>query len=369
MIWNWQQKNWPVFSYKEDKLSNLEAEFLRNSGMIIGSLKHFSDDEKRSLTVEIITDEAVKTSAIEGEFLDRDSVQSSILRNFRLNTENRNIQPEEEGIAEMMVSLYQTCAEPLSNKMLFSWHKMLMNDRRDLKDIGRYRTDKEPMRVISGGYYEPKVHFEAPPSTEMKAEMAEYIKWFNKKRTIGALVHAGIAHLYFVSIHPFEDGNGRIGRAVAEKLLSMNLGHPTLISLSYMIEKHRKDYYRALELNNKKMEITDWLIYFAKTILEAQNYTQSLINFLIEKVKFYDRLKETLNERQEKVIERMFREGVEGFKGGLSAENYLSITNTSRATATRDLKDLVDKGALNKTGQLKYTRYYLKIEHDSALSV
>jgi Fic family protein len=368
MTWNWQQKNWPVFNYKEDELSDLEAQFLHKAGIMIGTLKHFSDDEKSSLTVEIISDEAVKTSAIEGEFLDRDSVQSSILRNFGLNTSYRNIPPEEQGIAEMMVSLYKTYAAPLSNKMLFSWHDMLMNSRRDLKDIGRYRTHKEPMRVVSEEYHEPKVHFEAPPSTKMKAEMKQFIKWFKAKLRIGALTHAGIAHLYFVSIHPFEDGNGRIGRAIAEKSLSMSLGHPTLISLSYMIEKHRKDYYRTLELNNKDQEITDWLIYFAKTILEAQNYTQSLINFLIEKAKFYDRLKATLNERQEKVIERMFREGVEGFKGGLSAENYIRITNTSRATATRDLKDLVNKGALNKTGQLKHTRYYLNIEHDSAIS-
>lgn len=251
---------------------------------------------------------------------------------------------------------------------LFSWHAMLMNDRRDLKDIGQYRTHKEPMRVVSGEYHEPKVHFEAPPSTKMKAEMEQFIKWFNEKRTIGALTHAGIAHLYFISIHPFEDGNGRIGRAVAEKSLSMSLGHPTLISLSYMIEKHRKDYYRALELNNKDQEITDWLTYFAKTIIDAQNYTQSLMNFLIEKVKFYDRLKGSLNERQEKVIERMFREGVDGFKGGLSAANYIRITNTSRVTATRDLRDLVNKAALNKAGQLKHTRYDLNIEHDSARS-
>ncbi|MCK5391717.1 MAG: Fic family protein [Deltaproteobacteria bacterium] len=368
MTWNWQQKNWPVFNYKEDELSDLEAQFLHKAGIMIGTLKHFSDDEKSSLTVEIISDEAVKTSAIEGEFLDRDSIQSSILRNFGLNTAYRNIPPEEQGIAEMMVSLYKTYAAPLSNKMLFSWHDMLMNGRRDLENIGRYRTHKEPMQVVSGEYHEPKVHFEAPPSTKMKAEMEQFIKWFKAKRRIGTLTHAGIAHLYFISIHPFEDGNGRIGRAIAEKSLSMSLGHPTLISLSYMIEKHRKDYYRALELNNKDQEITDWLIYFAKTILDAQNYTQSLINFLIEKAKFYDRLKTTLNERQEKVIERMFREGVEGFKGGLSAENYTRITNTSRATATRDLKDLVNKGALNKTGQLKHTRYYLNIEHDSVIS-
>jgi Fic family protein len=367
MKWNWQQKDWPEFSFKEEALSDLEAKFLHQSGILIGTLKSFSDDDKRALTVEIITDEAVTTSAIEGEILDRDSVQSSIAQNFGLDTLRRNIPPEEKGIAEMMVDLYRTCDTPLSHKMLFSWHTMLMTGRRDLHDIGRYRTHQEPMRVVSGKYQEPKIHFEAPPSSDMKMEMNRFITWFNGKRITGALTHAGIAHLYFVSIHPFEDGNGRVGRALAEKSLSMSLGHPTLISLSYMIEKHRKDYYRALELNNKELEITDWLVYFARTILDAQSYTQSLINFLIEKTKFYDQLRGKLNERQEKVIERMFREGVDGFKGGLSAENYISIANTSRSTATRDLQDLVGKGALTKKGQLKHTRYYLKIEHESAM--
>jgi Fic family protein len=368
MTWNWQQKSWPDFSFREDDLSELEAQFLRQTGIMIGALKHFSDDDKNALTIEIITDEAVKTSAIEGEILDRDSVQSSIARNFGLSTLKRNIPPEEKGIAEMMVDLYKTYDAPLSQKMLFSWHHMLMAGRTDLKDIGRYRTHEDPMRVISGQYHEPKIHFEAPPSARMKAEMDQFIKWFNQKLTTGALTHAGIAHLYFVSIHPFEDGNGRIGRAIAEKSLSISLGHPTLISLSFMIERHRKDYYRALELNNKDLEITDWLIYFAKTILDAQRYTQSLINFLIEKTKFYDRLRGKLNERQEKVIARMFREGVDGFKGGLSAENYISIADTSRATATRDLTDLVEKQALKKTGQLRHTRYFLNIEHESTRS-
>jgi len=366
MKWNWQQKNWPEFSFKEEALSDLEAKFLHRSGILIGALKNFCDDDKRALTVEIITDEAVKTSAIEGEILDRDSVQSSIARNLGLDTSRRNIPPEEKGIAEMMVDLYQTYDKPLSNPMLFSWHKMLMAGRTDLKDIGQYRTHKEPIRVVSGEYTEPKIHFEAPPSAQMKSEMDRFIKWFNAKRTTDALTHAGIAHLYFVSIHPYEDGNGRVGRALAEKSLSLSLGHPTLISLSYMIEKHRKDYYRALELNNKDLEITDWLTYFANTILDAQSYTESLINFLIEKTKLYDLLRGKLNERQEKVIARMFREGTNGFKGGLSAENYISIADTSRATATRDLTDLVKKGALKKKGQLRHTRYYLNIEHESA---
>jgi len=174
-----------------------------------------------------------------------------------------------------------------------------------------------------------------------------------------ALTRAGLAHLYFVCIHPFEDGNGRIGRALAEKSLAQNLGHPSLIALAYTIERKRKDYYVALERNNKDMEVTDWLEYFARTVTEAQFTTIKRVDFYVAKAKFYERLRDRLNDRQNKVIARMFREGIGGFRGGLSAENYIAITGTSRATATRDLQDLVEKGALRRTGELRHTRYHL----------
>jgi Fic family protein len=164
-----------------------------------------------------------------------------------------------------------------------------------------------------------------------------------------------------VCIHPFEDGNGRIGRALAEKSLAQNLGQPSLIALAYTIERKHKDYYAALERNNKETQITNWLTYFANTILDAQSTTIRRVDFYVAKAKLYQRLRGKMNERQEKVIARMFKEGVEGFKGGLSAENYLGISKTSRATATRDLQDLVEKGALTKTGELRHTRYHLKL--------
>jgi Fic family protein len=169
-------------------------------------------------------------------------------------------------------------------------------------------------------------------------------------------------HLYFVCIHPFEDGNGRIGRALAEKSLAQNLGHPSLIALVYTIERKRKDYYAALERNNKNMEVTDWLRYFAETVIEAQSTTIRRVDFYVAKAKFYERLRGQLNERQAKVVTRIFKEGIDGFKGGLSAENYIAITGTSRATATRDLQDLVEKEAFTKTGDLRHTRYSLKFE-------
>jgi len=197
--------------------------------------------------------------------------------------------------------------------------------------------------------------------------MDAFMAWFAKtapggEEPLTPLTRAGIAHLYVVCIHPFEDGNGRIGRAIAEKSLSECLGEPTLIALSQTIEKNRKAYYDALENNNKENEITDWLVYFARTVLDAQDYSLDMIDFLIKKTKLFDRAKDKLNERQKKVVERMFREGMNGFKGGLSAENYISITGTSRATATRDLQSLVEKSVLLKTGELKSTRYHLNIK-------
>lgn len=366
MIWNWQQDEWPHFSYDSKALEGLEAQFLRNSGESLGAFKHVSEDDKNLLKVELISEEALKTSKIEGETLDRDSLQSSIGKQFGIKTDNRRIPPAEQGVAAMMVDLYKSFDTPLSHETLFEWHSMLMNGRRDLRAIGAYRTHADPMQVVSGAMYEPTVHFEAPPSSRMAAEMKAFIRFFEQSREGGkqalpALARAGIAHLYFVSIHPFEDGNGRIGRAIAEKSLAQSLGHPTLIALAYTIERSRKTYYEKLERYNKDAEVTGWLTYFAETILEAQDNTRKRIEFIIEKTKLYNRLRGKLNERQKKVIERMFREGIDGFKGGLSAENYIAITGAPRTTVTRDLKDLVAKGALTKTGQLKYTRYHLNI--------
>jgi Fic family protein len=268
----------------------------------------------------------------------------------------------------MMLDLYRNFIEPIDEATLFTWHTMLLEGNRSIETIGAWRRHQDAMQIVSGPDYKRKVHFEAPPSKAVPAEMKAFFKWFNAtapkgKTPLPAMVRAGIAHLYFESIHPFEDGNGRIGRAIAEKALAQSLGQPTLIALAYAIERKRKDYYAALERNNKDaLEITDWLKYFARTVLEAQDITMRRVEFYLAKAKFYERFKDQLNARQDKVIARMFREGIDGFKGGLSAENYISITGTSRATATRDLQDLVEKRALTRTGSLRHTRYWLVLE-------
>lgn len=362
MKWNWQQDIWPNFRYDKIQLESFEAQFLKAEGMLVGAFKHLNHEDKNNLTIDIISNEALKTSAIEGEFLNRESVQSSIRRQFGLQTDNRKLLPSEQGIAEMMVDLYRTFSEPLTHAKLFSWHKMVTKGREDLTNIGEYRTHKEPMQIISGYFHDPKIHFEAPPSSKIQLEMSQFIKWFNQTSPSGesplpALSRAGIAHLYFVCIHPFEDGNGRIGRAIVEKVLAQSFGEPTLIAFSHIIEKSRKAYYEALEISNRTNEVTNWLLYFSKMILDAQQYTQLYIEFLIEKTKIYDRVRGKLNERQKKVLARIFREGPEGFKGGLSAENYIRITQTSRATATRDLQELVILKILARSGEKKSTRY------------
>ena len=368
MIWNWQQEDWPKFSYDKTSLEEAEGAFLRQSGILQGSYKHIGDADKTVLTVDLMSDEAYKTSEIEGEILDRASLHSSIRRHFRLDSDKGKIPPAERGIADMMIDLYRHFADPLTHETLFDWHTRIMSGRTDLKDIGRYRTHQEPMQFVSGTIYKPKVHFEAPPSKAMTREMARFISWFNKTAPGGAmplsaLTRAGIAHLYFVCIHPFEDGNGRIARSLAEKALAQSLGQPSLIALSHTIQQRKKAYYDALERNNKDNQIDDWLAYFSKTILTAQAYTQATVDFLIEKTKIYDKVRGALNMRQEKVLARIFREGIEGFKGGLSAENYITITGAPRATVTRDLHDLVEKGVLIRTGERKSTRYWLNIAH------
>ena len=366
MVWNWQRAGWPNFSWRPERLAAAEYAFVAGGGVFLGSVKHLGDEDKDELRVEALSAEAVTTSAIEGDILDRASVQSSIRRQLGLAADRRRVGPGEEGVAEMMVDLHRGFDAPLSDDMLFGWHRMVTNVRRDLKDIGRYRRHEDPMQIVSGPIHAPAVHFEAPPSAAVPAEMARFVDWFNRTAPGGAeplpaLARSGVAHLYFESIHPFEDGNGRIGRALAEKALAQSLGRPTLTALATTILAGRKGYYEALERNNTELEITDWLAWFAATALEAQRRTIALVDFLIDKTRLLDAVGALLNERQLKALARALREGPEGFRGGLSAANYIAITGATTPTATRDLSDMVAKGAMLREGERRYARYRPKI--------
>ena len=209
--------------------------------------------------------------------------------------------------------------------------------------------------MVSGRIYEPRVHFEAPPSDRVAGEMARYVDWFNRTAPGGtqplpALTRAGMSHLYFESIRPSRMATVVLG-AVAEKVLAQSMGQPTLTALAATILANRKGYYDALEAANKENEITRWLAWFAGITLEAQQRTLGQVEFLIDKAKFLDKFRGNLNKRQEKVLLRMFAEGPEGFRGGLSASNYTAITKASTATATRDLAELIERGALTRSGE------------------
>ena len=367
MAWNWQISGWPDFRYDDADLAPLERRFLLSSGEVLGAVQHVNSAERDQLRIDLLSDEAMKTSAIEGEMLDRRSVQSSLRRHLGLAPDNYPNKPREQGVAEMMVDVYSTYAEPLEDGTLFRWHEMLLAFDKRLEVIGSYRQHKDAMQIVSGRLDRPVVHFEAPPSAHVPDEMERYVDWFNRsgpdaKEPLPALTRAGLSHLYFESIHPFEDGNGRLGRALAEKSLAQNIGQPSLIALAFTIERKRKDYYEQLERHQKTLDVTPWLVWFAEAVLEAQQVTLDRVGFFIAKTHFYDRYRDVLNKRQAKVIERMFREGPDGFKGGLSAENYISISGTSRATATREVQELVEIGALTRTGERRYTRYRLAMQ-------
>lgn len=369
MTWNWDQPDWPRFAFDSKAIEALEQRFLLQSGEFIGAYKHVNAEDQESLKIELISEEAVKTSEIEGEILNRDSVQSSLRAQFGIGDERPGVKPAERGISKMMAGLYHDFASPLIDQTMFDWHALLLAGDRSIKVIGGYRTHPEPMQVVSGSIHEPKAHFEAPPSARVSGEMARFIGWFNDSgpggtRPLPALTRAALAHLYFVSIHPFEDGNGRIARALAEKSLAQNLGQPSLIAIAYTIERKRNDYYLALAQNNRELAVDGWMSYFANMVIEAQDNTIKRVEFYVAKARFYDRFRDRFNDRQAKVITRIFREGIDGFKGGLSAENYINISKTSRATATRDLQDLVENGALTKTGELRHTRYFLNLSPD-----
>ena len=292
--------------------------------------------------------------------LDRDSVQSSIRRKLGLSTVKRNVQPAEAGMADMMVAVYRQFVSPLTRKELDTWNTAMLQGRTDLENIGDYRRHKEPMQIVSGAIGSETVHFEAPPSKDVPRHMAAFIKWFNDSLTaLPPLTRAGIAHLYAVSIHPYEDGNGRMARALVEKALSQSLGAPALSGLSREIAAKKTIYYDALERNNQNLEITDWLLTFGKTLVRAKMYTLASVERVLQKASIYSTFATELNERQKKTIDRLFDAEPEGFHGGLSAGKYMTMTTASRATATRDLQKLVNLGILRKTGQRRHARYWL----------
>lgn len=369
MTYNWQQKEWSNFSYDLLGVEEKLYLFSEKVGTVSGILKSLPDNIQMESILEIMVAEAIKTSEIEGEFISRKDVMSSIRNNLGLNAKKERIADKRaSGIGELMINIRETYAEPLSKEQLFHWHSLLLSNNTNVK-VGAWREHAEPMQVVSGAVGKEKVHFEAPPSARVPKEMKKYIQWFNdtapngKKEIKNALVRSAVAHLYFESIHPFEDGNGRIGRAIAEKALSQSIGRPVLLSLSRTIEKNKNDYYNALKTAQRTMNITKWIGYFVDVALSAQQYAEDVVEFSLKKTKFFDKHREKLSERQLKVVKRMLDEGPAGFEGGINAGKYSSLTKVSKATATRDIQDLLQKGVIGFLGDSggRSTKYQLNL--------
>lgn len=367
--YNWQKSDWPHFKYD---LRHLERDILaiaEKAGLISGKLSHLARQQQTETMIDLMVEEAVKTSEIEGEFINRPDIRSSIKNKLSLNPETVKVYDKRaSGLADLMLNVRDTFIQPLSENMLFDWHIMLLasTTNRNIR-IGCWRTDEEPMQIISGQYNNQTIHFEAPPAKDVPNEMVRFIQWFNDtapnqaKSIHYAPVRAAIAHLYFESIHPFDDGNGRIGRAIAEKSLSQGFGYPVLLSLSRVMEADKKAYYTALNRASKSNEITHWIEYFVQSVMKAQHEVESQINFIMKKAQFFATYHDKLNERQLKVIQRILKEGTNGFEGGMSAKKYMAITNTSKATATRDLHQLVMMNIFTSIGSGRGVRYELNL--------
>jgi len=367
MKYNWQQNDWPNFTYDLSEIEDVLFRIVERMGRVDGLIEGLPDNMQTEALIDIMVSEAIKTSEIEGEYLSRKDVMSSIRNNLGFNTTPEQIKSKKAtGAAELMLAVRDSYLSALDEDTLFSWHKVLMQGSFRVK-LGAWRDHEEPMQVVSGLIGKEVVHYEAPPSNIVPNEMRRFIQWFNESAPGGRheikqpAARSAIAHFYFETIHPFEDGNGRIGRAISEKALAQGIGRPVLLSLSRTIEANKNAYYDALKVAQRSNQITDWIKYFTQVVLDAQIDAEKLIEFTLKKVRFFDRYREQLNDRQIKVLTRMLESGLDGFQGGMSAKKYMIITKASKATATRDLQDLAQKGALSLIGGGRSTRYSVNL--------
>ena len=364
MTYIWQQPGWANSAYDITDLIDELTVFERHAGHVRGMLDAQPEGTQVETLIDLMVSEAIKSSEIEGEYLSREDVKSSIQCNLGLTELPPTRNDAAAGIGELMVAVRRDFASPLTAGILFDWHRMLMRGNNRIT-AGTWRTQEAAMQVVSGPIGRETVHFEAPPSCDVPELMEQFVNWFNATGPQGsspirqAPIRSALAHLYFETIHPFEDGNGRIGRAISEKALSQGQGRPVLLSLSKAIEPYRNAYYDALKSAQHTNEITQWLKYFLDLCVKAQQNAADQVNFTLHKAKYFDALKDQLNERQLRVVRRMMDEGPRGFEGGMSANKYSVIARTSKATATRDLQALMEMGALSVTGGGRSTRYWL----------
>ena len=348
----WQRHDWPNFVWDNEIVDSNAHAFALEASRLVGEVQHLRDAVKTGVQLDLIVSEAVKTSQIEGESYDREDVRSSIRNQLGLNVPPAAVRdPRANGVAALMISVRDHFAAPLTEERLCAWQELIILEGigRDKIEVGKWRTDENPMQVVSGAFGKETVHYEAPPSMRVPGEMKRFVEWFNGSRDLKGAVRAGVAHLYFECIHPFDDGNGRVGRAISETALSQELGHPALLSLSATIQGKVQDYYDALERAGRGgMDITEWLAWFTGLVLDSQRQAKEHVAYALEKARFWDVHGDKFNDRQAKVLARMLRDGRDGFKGGMNAGKYMKMTGCSKATATRDLARLQQMGAFRR---------------------
>lgn len=354
-IYLWQQENWPHFQWDGASLSSLLAEVNLLRGQLIGRLHTVGIGVQEDTMVETLTQEIIHSSAIEGELLGRDSVRSSVARQLGLErdglpAENHYI----EGVVQVMLTATQHYDSPLTPELLFGWHAALFPTGYSGSyriDVAQWRRGEAPMQVVSGALGHQKVHYEAPPSPDVPKMMNAFLSWANNADVpIDPLVKAAVAHLWFITIHPFDDGNGRIARTLTELFLSRaDNTCQRYYSLSSVIAQHRGEYYKILEQTQKgSMDITPWIEWFLCSLREAITLSLNRTEHVLQKTYFWDRHRETpLNERQRKVLNQL----LDGFEGKLTTSKWYKMAHCSQDTAMRDIHDLIQKGILRPTGE------------------
>ncbi|MDX2065825.1 MAG: Fic family protein [Fimbriimonadaceae bacterium] len=369
MPWNWQLPDWPEFRFNPSLIQPAEDELRFRSGESSGMMAIANRPDRDQLVAEILALESLETSEIEGEVFRRESVLSSVQRALGFATpsvraDRLRIRPEERAVAELQVEILRDPDGQVTHDTLHHWHRVLMAGRESRLLIGEYRTSLDPMQIVDERFDDRSVRFEAPPSDRVPAEMDRLLDWLADTDT-APITRAAIAHVWFECIHPYEDGNGRIGRALSIRVLARALGRPVAISLSQAIRKRRSEYYAQLSLASTTLEMDAWLTWFAAVMLEAQALTRQLIRFTLFKISVFQRHAGVMNDRQTQALLRMFASGPDGFLGGMSSGKYGKITGASPATARRDLSELESLGVLRRTGENKGTRYWLDWEESA----
>jgi Fic family protein len=346
-------KDWPTFRWSQERLAGKLAAVRHKQGRLLGRMEGLGFTLRDEATLEAITEEVLKSSEIEGEILDKDQVRSSIAR--RLGIDIGALTPAErhvEGVVEMILDATEKFAEPLTQERLFGWHAALFpTGRSGMRRItvGAWRDDKAgPMQVVSPGpHNRERVHYEAPAATRLEHDMRAFLDWFNAENGTDPVLKAGLAHLWFVTIHPFDDGNGRIARAIADMALARSENTARrFYSMSSQIRHERKAYYDILENTQKgDLDITAWLDWFLGCLDRAFDRAETLLAGVLKKARFWEKhAGADLNERQRKVINRL----LDGFEGKMTSSKWALLTKSSQDTAGRDIDDLVKRGILTK---------------------